>query len=325
MLTLFFRKPSENFHSIENLFFSLKKYIEKEIPLKTIFLPYHKGIKRILNLPYVWLHRDKINHITGDVNYIALALPKKNTILTIHDIGSILNSNQNKIKKVIIKFLWLKLPLKRVKKITVISEFSKNEVLKYFKIPQEKIKIIPNCVSDDFKYTPLPINKKPIILHIGTKVNKNLEGLILAAKDINCKLLIIGKLNDKQKQLLEKNKLDYINRVNISTEEMIKAYQQSDILFFASFYEGFGLPILEAQAIGRPIITSNISPMKEVAADGALLINPYSVQEIKNAIIELITNKTLVNSLIDKGLKNVQKYKAKNIAQEYIQLYREFL
>jgi glycosyltransferase involved in cell wall biosynthesis len=88
-----------------------------------------------------------------------------------------------------------------------------------------------------------------------------------------------------------------------------------------STYEGFGLPIIEAQAIGRPVITSNIPPMDEVAGDAALKVDPYDVSAIRTAILKLCADRVLQEELILQGLENVKQYRAPDIAEKYAQLY----
>ncbi len=324
-LTYFFRKPSDKFHSIEELFNNFQSELPENCNFKNVYLPYHTGlIGRLKNIFFAKKHKNQINHITGDINYIALGLPKKNTILTIHDIGSALQGN--KLKKFIISLFWFKIPLKRVAKVTVISEFSKNEVLKTFKINKDKIKIIPNCVSSKFTFTKKKFNtEKPQILLIGTKENKNLLRSFEAVKNIPCKLLIIGKLSDIQKNKLSELNINFENYFNLNFDEIIQKYQQADLLLFPSTYEGFGVPILEAQASGLPVITSNLQPMNKVSGEGALLINPYKINEIKSAIEKIISDQYLRNSLIINGLKNSKKYSSKAIAQMYFNLYQELL
>lgn len=102
---------------------------------------------------------------------------------------------------------------------------------------------------------------------------------------------------------------------------MISLYSKADILFFASLQEGFGLPILEAQGMGLPLITSNLSPMKEVAGDGAFLVNPYNINEIRKAIQSIMNNPQLRDELTSKGYENVAKYMIENVAKQYEELY----
>ena len=88
-------------------------------------------------------------------------------------------------------------------------------------------------------------------------------------------------------------------------------------------YEGFGLPILEAQATGRPVITSNEASMPEVAGDAAILVNPYEVVEIKEAVEKIISDKKLREDLIKKGIENIKRFTPEKIAENYASLYRK--
>jgi len=322
-LTFFFRKPSPHFHSIEEQFFAVQKALPENITHNNRFAKCHsKGFfRRLFIMIHAAFNQGDINHITGDIHFVALFLKKKKTILTVHDIGSVLNKTGLRHK--ILRYFWFTMPFARVNKLTVISDFTKNEILENFKLEPEKISVIPDCVSAKISYSEKPFNtEKPNILQIGTKTNKNLENLIPALEGISCKLIIIGKLSEKQTALLKTHKIDYENRFNLPFLVLIDAYKQADIVTFISTYEGFGVPILEAQASGRPVITSNLSPMKEVAGKGALLVNPENPEEITSAFNHLITDAELRKDLIEKGLENVKKYSAQAVANQYYNLYK---
>ncbi len=325
-ISFFFRHKNKDRHSIEVQF----ENIQNKLPETTKYTNYNskfqsKNIfKILLNIFEAIFRQSEINHITGDIHYISFLLKKSKTILTIHDIES--SCKTNKLKSFFIKLLWFTIPAKSVKYITVISEFTKNQLLNYVNINPEKIHIIPDCIADIYTHSPKEFNiKKPVLLQVGTKTNKNIPRLIEAIKDINCKLIIIGKLTEKQQTLLKKNKINYENKYNLSHTELLNYYNKADILTFISTYEGFGVPIIEANAVGRPVITSNISPMSEVSDDAAVLVNPYNIKEIKEAILEVINNEKLRKSLINKGLKNAKKYKSKHISRQYYELYKKIL
>ena len=106
---------------------------------------------------------------------------------------------------------------------------------------------------------------------------------------------------------------------------MVNEYEKCDILSFVSTYEGFGLPIIEAQTCGRVVITSNISSLPEVAGNGAYFINPYDITEIKNGIKELINNSKLRDELIQNGIENVKRFNPEQIANQYKELYQKVL
>ncbi|NOZ34239.1 MAG: glycosyltransferase family 4 protein [Chlorobi bacterium] len=322
-LSFFFRRPSPVFHSIEEQFFAVQKALPEDIPYNNIFAKFHSNglFRRIFILLQAAFNQGDINHITGDIHFIALFFKKKKTILTVHDIGSVLNKTG--IKHKILRYFWFTMPFARVNTITVISEFTKQEILDNFNVNPEKIKVIPDCVSAKISYSEKTFNtERPNILQIGTKTNKNIEQLIPALSGINCKLTIIGKLSENQIQLLKKYKIDYENFFNLPFLVLLNLYKKADLVTFISTYEGFGVPILEAQASGRPVITSNISPMKDVAGEGALLVNPENPEEITSAFNQLITDAELRKTLIEKGLENVKNYSALSVSCQYSKLYK---
>ncbi|MBN2891132.1 MAG: glycosyltransferase family 4 protein [Bacteroidales bacterium] len=321
----FFRKPSANFHSIEELFSNFQCFLPEESFFENVYMPYHEGVfGRLKNIFFAKKNVGQLNHITGDVNYIALGLPKRNTILTIHDIGSALKVSF--FKRILIKSIWFNIPFRRVHKVSVISDFSKNEVVKTFKINENKIVVIPNCVSDKFQPKRKDFNSDyPNILIVGTKENKNIVRSIEALKGIRCSVTIIGKLTKSIENKLHDFKLDYKNYFNLDFEEVVKLYESADLLLFPSTYEGFGVPIIEAQATGTPVITSDLKPMNEVAGDGAMLINPFRVSDIENSIRKMISDDAYRESLIENGLENVKKYRCKEVAKMYYELYVDVL
>ena len=168
-------------------------------------------------------------------------------------------------------------------------------------------------------------NNKPEILIVGTSENKNIERIINSLKNLNINLSIIGNLSKKQKYLLTKNNINFKNYVGISLKSLINKYIKCDILVLTSVYEGFGLPILEAQKIGRPVITSNIQPMKYVAGKGALFVNPKKINNIRTAVKILINNYKLRRNLINKGFKNVERFKKSEIISSYEKYYNSLL
>ena len=321
LIQLIFRKPNSTFHSIENVFNALLPFLN----VSKVELPNSSSgiILRLKNIWYVRNSSAKILHITGHDHYLILGLLRKKTILTIHDIEVLKRSSG--IKKYLLKKIWFDYPIKFTTCVTTISEFSKNEILSLdnYKTP---IQVIHNPLTLPIEHTPKQFNTNyPNILHIGTKQNKNLNRLIMAIKDIKCHLTIIGKLDVDTESLLQNNGIKYSSKINLNNEEIIQEYIKCDMLSFVSTYEGFGLPIIEAQACGRVVLTSNIASMPEIAKDGALLVNPMDVNDIKNGFNQLINNSKLRDELISKGLENVKRFEPKKIANQYKNLYNSII
>lgn len=319
MITLIFRKPNPKFNSIENVFNTIIPFFNNKI--ERIELPFENSgiLNRGKNIIFSRKFIGNLIHITGHDHYLTFGLKKEDTILTIHDIEFI---NRNKgLKKFVLKKLWIDYPIKRVKMVTTVSEFSKSELLKLENY-QTPIQVIHNPLTLPIEYSPKTFNQDcPVILHIGTKANKNLPRLIKALKNIKCHLNIIGNPTKDLVHLLEINNVSHAFKSNLTNQQMIKEYESCDILAFVSTYEGFGLPIIEAQAMGRTVITANVASMPEVAEKGALLVNPFDIEEIKKGLTTLIENKELRNQLIQLGLENVKRFNPKEIAKKYQELY----
>lgn len=310
--------------SIEKLF----GIIQQELTIKGVDIRIFKNpypLKKMLAaMWYFRKNQGEINHITGDIHWAALLLDPNKTVLTIHDTVG-LETLRGWKRKLYLE-LWLKLPLKKVRYITVISEKTRQEIISELPWAQKKLRVIPNCVTADITSDIRSThNAIPRILIIGTRANKNLERIIPALKGLKVEVTIVGKLSEKQEELLHQHAVIFSGFENLSDIEIADLYDASDILCFPSLYEGFGLPILEAQARNCAVITSDRSPMKEVAGDAALLVDPEDPEQIRGALLKFIEEPELYRSLINHGKVNVKNYLPAEIAQKYIDLYNEII
>lgn len=310
-------------HSIEGVFKTVTSILEKEIDVQSYYTKRQLDVLSILRIRSLCAD---VHHITGAVNYLAFGLSPSKTVLTIHDVGFYENPVNRGFKRWVYGLLWMQLPMKRVKAITTVSEFTKGRLQEIFSISSSKIHVIPNPVADQFTFhLSRPNGEAFRILQIGTGAHKNLESLILASRGLAVHLTIIGYPSFTSLQLLSESKISFDVRKDLGLEELVAAYVESDILFFASLYEGFGVPIVEAQRIGRPVITSAFGAMKEVAGDGALFVSPLNIDEIRNAIIQLSRRGRLYDDLVEKGLKNAMRFRNDRIARQYLDLYRSLV
>ncbi len=284
----------------------------------------------IKNIVFVFKHRSKkgINHITGDITYCAIALIFCKSVITIHDTYDLDHSAstfKEKIKNYIYGLFWFIIPILLSNKTTCISSKSTDRLKSHLpKFLHKKIVVIHNPVDNSLVYTPiLNSTNEPRILHIGTKENKNLNRLVISLKGVKCRLDVIGRLNDKQQFLLDESGIKYNNRWNLTDAEIVEAYRNCDIVAFVSLYEGFGMPIIEAQSSGRAVVTSNIEPMLSIAGSNAVIADPYDIKSIKSCFVKLINDPQYYQSTIQSGLDNVVQYKVESIAAKYLELYNE--
>ncbi len=281
-------------------------------------------VSRLKNIQNVGKHAGPINHITGDVNFLAMGMRGKKNILTIHDFGFYENPVHSIVVKTIYKYFWLYFPLKCVDIVTVVSEFTKEKLIRYFHFPESRIRVIPDPVKPVFKRSLKDtLNQQPRILQIGSGDHKNVMNMIEAVKGSNYHVDIVGWPSDKEKAKLDEYKISYSVTNSLTDEQVFEKYKECDILFFASYYEGFGMPIIEAQAVGRPVITSNIGAMKEVGEGSAILVDPNKPAEIRAAMDALVNSSEYYNEVVQKGFKNAAKYDYVTIAESYYKVYQE--
>lgn len=253
---------------------------------------------------------------------MAFGLPPEKTVLTIHDCAAL--NRLKGVSRALLKYFWFTGPMRRAAVVTAISEASKEELRQWVGPLADKVTVVPDCVFDDFQYAPKRFNKKaPVVLQIGTKKNKNFERVAEAVATTGCQLHVVGDLEPEQRALCGRLGIPYCALGVVSDEALVQAFRRCDIVVFASIYEGFGLPVLEGQAMGRPVITSNISSLPEAAGEGALLVDPYSVDEIRAAIVRVVADAGLRASLVEKGLKNVERFRPEAIAARYAEIYKK--
>lgn len=325
-VNFFQRKPRKGIsYSLEFVFDDIRKRLADKIEYKLYLSKcYNDGFfSKIVNIIEAASRQGKdVNHITGEVNFLNLLMPKKRVILTILDCGMM--HRKTGLSKKIIQWLYLSAPVKNAKIITAISEVTKREIVGFSGVNPNNIRVIPVAINGHFQPRPKVFNKlQPVILQIGTRYNKNLERLIDAIEGIHCKLIIVGALSAEQLSRLKKAKIYYRNEYDLSDAELLEKYYECDILSFISTFEGFGMPIVEANAIERAVITSNVSSMPEVAADAAYFVDPYNVEDIRTGILNIINDDVLRNNLIERGRINKLRFDGQKIADEYMALYRE--
>lgn len=264
-----------------------------------------------------------VNHVTRDTHYLTLFLDSRRTLLTIHDLVSL--ERFTGLKRILYWLFWLWLPVARSRMVVTISESTRQALIKSLKCRPEKIVVVHNPVSREFGPVPKQFRTDcPRILQVGTKENKNVARVIAALEGIRCTLVILGELTDGQRHLLAKHRIEYENHVSLRREDLLAQYIRADMLVFASTREGFGLPIVEANAVGRPVVTSCTSSMPEVAGTGACLVDPSDVMSIRNGIMKVISDEGYRKSIVAAGYENALRFRAEDIASQYARIYAQF-
>jgi glycosyltransferase involved in cell wall biosynthesis len=322
-VSYFFRKRRSNAFSIESLFDNLLVQLrtKNQFAATKVEVPSIRNIAA--NIVESGSRQSAINHITGDIHYVALGMKKRNTLLTIHDCVFLTRYTKSNLKYWAFKFFWYQLPIWRANTVTVISEKTKRELIKLTGTNAEKIKVVPNFFDPRFEFQPKEFNAaKPRILQIGTKSNKNIAKLAKALNGLTCELHIVGELDPATVDILQENKIEFKAYHNLSFDELKEQYIKCDMVAFVSTYEGFGLPILESFAVGRPLVTSCISPMNEIADNAACKVNPYNVLDIRRGICKVIEDAAYRDQLINNAWQMRYRYSIDNVTNQYASIYQ---
>lgn len=309
-----------------------------ELPLP---LPY--GIKNF-RLPFLLRkHNFDVMHYPTGMPLFSWMNDSKN-ITTLHSVDSLIVPQ---FFPKISRFTWSvrKMDYKRMDTIITVSESEKNNIVRTLKIPEEKIKVIYHGLDHekfrilaDIEDIKRDLSNKygvgSFILQVANLFpRKNIPTLIKAFFKIKHhgvphKLVIVGgkrwNYEEIQKTIEELNLQKEVLLVgSVPEDDLVKFYNAADLFVLPTLHEAFGLPILEAMACGTPVITSNVYAMPEIAGDAALLVNPYNVNEIANAIYEVLTNNGLKDEMIRKGLERAKKFTWEKCAKETLKVYED--
>jgi glycosyltransferase involved in cell wall biosynthesis len=320
---LLFRKK-DIFFSIERIFSQLMPALDRGAAILTWEAPYTSPRHLLSNIRSVRRQQADVYHITGDIHYMVWGLPRRKVVLTIHD--CVFLYAHSGIRRRLLKWLFLDMPVRRSRIVTTISEQTKKDIIQHTGCAADKIIVIPNPADDNILHVPAVFRAdEPVILFIGSTPNKNLPRVIAALEDIPCRLEVVGKIGVEMEETLRLSRIRHRVRSGLTDAEMIAAYATADMVLFPSTFEGFGLPIVEGQKTGRPVITSDLSPMKEVAGGAACLVDPYSISAIRDGVLRIIRDKGYREQLVRDGLRNAARFDAGHIAQQYLDCYHRIL
>lgn len=290
--------------------------------------------------------KEQIDFLHSTCNTSALRL-KVPLLLTLHDIiyleelnfkGTAYQNFGNLYRKFVVPAI-----VKKSRYIITVSNFEKHVIMKKLNVPEEKIKVVYNAVNKKFNnnYSKKEIKDcrekyhlpEQFILFLGNTAPKKNTSNVVDAYIKYCdsfsepiplimldydKYLLEEKLKKCNRQELLKN---FIFPGFISSNEMPLIYNAATLFLYPSLRESFGLPILEAMGCGAPVITSNTSSMPEVAANAALLADPFSANDIAEKIAEILTNTSLKKDLIQKGFARAAEFTWKKSAENLLSIY----
>lgn len=299
------------------------------------FLQYLSFNKFIVNITYIiWFNTVFVfrlllmpkNSILISTNHFLplIKLPLKKYVVVIHDIRLFKYNNQaSKVGR------WLfvtrvKNALKKADILIAVSETVKNEIIDYFNYPENKIKVVYN--STDIKYlqdssiiNKFKLNPKQYILSVSAiNIHKNLKSLInafnkISAKYPNLKLVLAGEKGNADLDFCKNNNIIYTEY--IKDTDLLTLYKNALFYCSPSLYEGFGIPNIEAQNLGLPVLCSNIPVYKEIMQESAEFCEP-NVDSIAEKIDYLINNPSRRDELVKLGYQNIKRFSSDVIKKQ---------
>ena len=276
--------------------------------------------------------------IVHGTDHIVYPCQKSFKVMTIHDltfikypeyVPLIVKTYTERIKRCLI---WTDL-------IITMAETTKEDIVHYLQVNPHKIWVIPLAsrysIQENLKTSPT--DDQPYILFVGTfEPRKNIKTLVLAFDylkkkfDLPHRLVLIGKKGWGYESILKciensAYKKDIYHLNYLADELVAQFYQHAEVFVYPSFYEGFGLPVLEAMNMGTPVITSNVSSLPEVVDSAAITINPQDFIELAEAIFKVLSNDDLRKQLILDGRARAQKFSWEKTAQQTLEAYYSLL
>jgi len=272
-------------------------------------------------------------------NFARFAIFRKNPyIITVHDLVRFYHrfDPETITEKILLRLDIM--GIKRASHIIATSQHTKNDLIKYMKIPGDKITVIYNGIDQSI-FKPYDVKPrlldKPYVLYVGSeRTRKNLgrlfEAFAMLKKEFpDLKLLKVGPVGryDKYRRNSERKLtnlgitrdvafIDYV-----SEPDLASYYCSAMLLAYPSLYEGFGLPPLEAMACSCPVVASNTSSLPEVIGEAGIMVNPYDTDSLAQAMREVLTNSKLRDDMVRKGLEQVKKFSWERAAEQTQEVY----
>jgi len=261
-------------------------------------------------------------------------------VVTVHDLERI---SLSRAKENLVERLALRLDalaIKQAKHVIAVSQNTKVDLMKHLDIPEGKITVVLNGVDHTvFKPSHTPPVAFPYLLYVGSeRPRKNLGRLLTSfallkksGQFSDLKLVKVGTpgrspifrqmTHQYARELGLEGEVVFVDRV--SDQQLAEYYSHAQAMVYPSLYEGFGLPVLEAMACGCPVITSNVSSLPEVAGDAALLVNPFDVGALYQAMFKVLTDFPLRERMTANGLRRSGQFCWERAAAGTLEVYRQ--
>lgn len=307
----------------------------------------YKLISLVLEIPYVWLFRGE-RDITHFCNYVIPFGVKGKKVVTVHDLAFRAYPGTVRGRTMLMLKRNLRQSLKRADAVVTDSGFTKKELLRYYDVPEERLHVVP-CGVDRTQYHPdysgeqvRRVKEKygiegTYFLYLGTlEPRKNIKGLLLsykmftrdrkkAEKEIPKLVLAGGKgwMYDEIFRTAEDAALkEYVIFTGyVDEEDKAPLMCGATVFCFPSFYEGFGMPPLEAMACGTPVLTSDGSSLAEVTGDAAVHVDPRDLNQMAQMMVKLCDDSSLRRQLRERGIRQAGNYSWERAVESLWEVY----
>lgn len=281
-------------------------------------------------------------------NFRGAFAPGLKTVITVHDMAH--EYYPETVQDHVLKYFRTDFPsqVERSHLIIAVSETTRRDVINFLNVPEEKVKVVYNGVSSEFRPVTDVARRAEVrqryalpehfLLMVGSiQPRKNVTGVLSAVGRLVRKspssplhLVLAGGSSwksDELKKIISDNGLtDYVHFTGyVPEEDLTTLYSMSDIFLFPSLYEGFGLPVIEAMACGVPVVTSNSSCLPEIAGDAAILVDPHNHDDIADGIERLLMDQELRNVCTERGLARAQKFSWENAGRQLLEIFHEIV
>jgi len=316
------------------------------------WIPERFAVRHVSANPYARLGWDLGRLIRADapdlihVQYTAPLLTRTPVVVTVHDVSFIEHAEYFTAAGRSQLRLTVGRTVRRAARILTVSEFSREAILRAYDVPPEKVRVVPNAANPEFRVIGRERAQKavrdrlgfdaPFVFSVGDlQPRKNQIGLISAfskllteCPQLKHHLVLTGKETWFTPKVREAARsCGFASRIHftgfVSDGDLLELYNACDCFVFPSFYEGFGLPILEAMACGRAVACSNTSSMPEVADGAGLLFDPHQTAEITRALKDILLDSELRGRMERLGLQRAATFTWKKSARATLEVYRE--
>ena len=259
----------------------------------------------------------------------------KNKVVTVHDVAFyVFPQTFSKSFLYVYKFMIPRV-MRTAKRVITVSEYSKQEIIKYCHIPSDQISIVYNAVSGNFKHiADESLRNENYFLAVSSmNYRKNFSAVLKAFKDLekindSAKLFIIGDLSNSSFKTIDLEEYKSDKRIKflgrVSDSDLVRYYSNAVAFIYPSLYEGFGIPPLEAQQCHCPVICSDASSLPEVVKDSAMLCAPNDIKALAEDMERLYEDSSLREELINKGIENSKRFSWDENAKKIVSILSQY-